>query len=88
MRFAAAGAARWYGAAALAATTPRPLNTPGLEVAAIGGLPWFTDTSSARLALAACCCWVCSTVGGICRSLAAARCAAVGWAVSPPWPPW
>jgi hypothetical protein len=42
----------------LAATTPRPLNTPGLEVAAIGGLPWFTDASSARLVLAACCCWV------------------------------
>jgi hypothetical protein len=46
---------RWYGAAALAATTPRPLNAPGLAVAAIGGLPWFTDARNARLVLAACC---------------------------------
>ena len=51
MRFAAAGASRWFGAAALAGTTPRPLNILGLEVAAIGGLPWFTVARSARL------CW-------------------------------
>jgi hypothetical protein len=50
MRFAAAGASRWFGAPALAGTTPRPLNTR-LEVAAIGGLPWFTEARSARL------CW-------------------------------
>jgi hypothetical protein len=33
-----------YGAPAdLAATTPFPLNSPGLAVAAIAGRPWFSD---------------------------------------------
>ena len=54
-RFAAgAGAGGWYGAAALAASTPWPLNTPGLGVAAIVGLPWFTDANRAWFLLAAC----------------------------------
>ena len=41
---------------ALASTTPLPLNSPGLEVAAIAGRPWFTDARSAWLVLAACTC--------------------------------
>ena len=77
----------WNGGAALAATTPEPLNTPGLAVAAIDGLPWFTDARSERLVLAACWCCVCSAVGWICVSAAAVRSAAVGWAVIPPLPP-
>ena len=41
-----------YDGAALAATTPRPLNSAGVAVAAIEGLPRFTDSYSPRLVLA------------------------------------
>jgi hypothetical protein len=49
--------------AALAATTPLLLKTPGLALAATVGFPWFTDASCARFVLAACSCCVCAAVG-------------------------
>jgi hypothetical protein len=77
-----------YGAPArLAAMTPRPLNSAGFGVAAIGGRPWFTDASSSRFVPAACSCCLCSEVGGTCRWRAAACCSGVGRAVIPPGPP-
>ena len=45
------------------AMTPAPVNTPGFTVAAIAGVPWFTDANRARLVLAACSCCVCRVVG-------------------------
>ena len=87
VRFAAAGAAAWYGAAALAATTPRPLSTPGLEVAAIGGLPWFADARSARLAAGGLL-LLCLFAGWRDMPLTGrSPFSAVGWRVSPPLPP-
>lgn len=44
--------------ASLAGVTSRPLNSPGLAVAAIGGLPMFTEARSCGLARAACTCCV------------------------------
>ena len=44
-----------YGAPAdLAATTPFPLNAPGLAVAAIAGRPWFADAKFCLFWLARC----------------------------------
>ena len=87
---AAFGFARVAGTAALpalAGTTPLPSNWPGLEVAAIAGLPWFTEASSALLVLAACSCWVCRGVAATCGWRAAACSCGVGLAVVPPVPP-
>ena len=86
--FAAAGrVAGTFTGAFLAATTPAPLNAPGLAVAAIGGFPWFSEANRERSWLAACSCCVCALVAAMCRSLAAASCCAVGRAVIPPVPP-
>ena len=50
-------AGAWYGApASLAATTECLLNSPGFSVAAIGGLPWFTEARNSRFPRAA---WIC-----------------------------
>ena len=38
-----------YGAAALAGTTPAPLNSPGFAVAATSGFPRFTEANWLRL---------------------------------------
>jgi hypothetical protein len=46
------GVGRYVGAD-FAATTPLPENSPGLVVAAIGGLPWLVEANSARFELAA-----------------------------------
>jgi hypothetical protein len=44
-----------YGAPAdLAATTPFPLNSPGLAVAAMAGRPWFADAKFCLFWLARC----------------------------------
>jgi hypothetical protein len=42
-----------FTGAFFAATTPAPLNAPGLAVAAIGGRPWFSEANSVRSRLAA-----------------------------------
>ena len=47
---------------AFAATTFRPLKTPGFGLAATLGCPWFTDASCARLVLAVCSCSLCALV--------------------------
>jgi hypothetical protein len=71
----------------LAATTPLPVNSPGFDVAAIAGVPWFTEARSALLVLAAVWCCVCAAVAGVCASLAAACSCGVGCADVPPVPP-
>src|SRR5208337_2213271 len=77
-----------YGApASLAATAPEPLNSPGFAVAATAGRPWFTDAKSSWFVLAACTCWVCIAVAGVCCWCIAVSSAAVGRAISPPSPP-
>src|SRR5437588_96060 len=42
-----------------AATTPLPANSPGLAVAAIVGVPWFSEASRALFSLAVRSCWSC-----------------------------
>lgn len=55
-----------YGAPAdLAVTTPFPLNTPGLAVAAIAGRPWFADAKFCLFWLARCSCRVCAANGSV-----------------------
>ena len=54
---------RFELAVLLAGTTPRPLNTPALALAATAGCPWFTDASCARFVPAACSCCICAVVG-------------------------
>jgi hypothetical protein len=54
---------RFELAVLLAGSTPRPLNTPALALAATAGCPWFTDASCARFVLAACSCCICAVVG-------------------------
>ena len=70
-----------------AATTPLPVNSPGLVVAAIAGRPWFSDASRALLALAVRSCWSCAGMAATCCSCAAASSSGVGRAVVPPLPP-
>ena len=66
--FAAAGrVAGTFTGAFLAATTPAPLNAPGLAVAAIGGFPWFSEANRVRSWLAIRSCCVCSLVAAMCR---------------------
>lgn len=60
---ALADGGRFGLAAALAATTPFPLKTPGFALAATVGCPWFTEANCARLVLAVCSCCICSEVG-------------------------
>jgi hypothetical protein len=47
-----------YCPPSFAGTTPRPVNEAGLEVAAMGGLPWFTEARSSWSVRAAWTCWV------------------------------
>ena len=68
-------------------TTPCPEKSPGLDVAAMAGLPWLTDANSERFVLAACTCCVCVVVGGMCCSCAQVSSCAVGLAIVPPVPP-
>src|SRR6516164_8577839 len=70
-----------------AATTPLPANSPGLAVAAIAGLPWFSEASSALFSLAVCSCWSCEGTAATCCSWAAACSSCVGRTVVPPDPP-
>ena len=73
--------------AAVAATAPRPENSPGRAVAATAGRPLFTEAKCARLALAVCSCWTCSEVAVMCRSRFAAISTDVARALIPPLPP-
>src|SRR6516162_5622389 len=71
----------------LAATTPLLANSPGLAVAAIVGLPWFSEASRALFSLAVRSCWSCEGTAATCCSCAAACSSCVGRTVVPPDPP-
>ena len=49
-----------------AATTPLPANSPGLVVAAIVGVPWFSEASRALFSLAVRSCWSCEAAAATC----------------------
>jgi hypothetical protein len=63
-----------------------PVNSPGFDVAAIAGVPWFTEARSALLVLVAVWCCVCAAVAGVCGSLSAACSCGVACADVPPVP--
>lgn len=75
------------GFSSLAATTPLPVNSPGLEVAATAGLPWFSEARRLLSELAVRSCWNCAGAAATCCSCAAASSSRVGRAVVPPLPP-
>jgi len=70
-----------------AATTPLPANSPGFAVAAIAGLPWFSDARRALFSLAVRSCWSCEGTAATCGSCVAACSSCVGRTVVPPDPP-
>src|SRR6266851_8583156 len=77
-----------YGAPAdLAATTPLPLNSPGLPVAATAGRPWFSDAKFCLSWLAMCSCRVCAASGSRWCSCSALSSSWLGRALTPPSPP-
>src|SRR5580704_16831648 len=77
-----------YGAPAdLAATTPLPLNSPGLAAAAIAGRPWFSDAKFCLFWLAMCSCRVCAASRWVWCSCCALSSSCVGRATTPPSPP-
>jgi hypothetical protein len=59
------------GFSSLAATTPLPVNSPGLEVAATAGRPWFSEARRLLSELAARSCWNCAGAAAACCSCAA-----------------
>src|ERR1700722_4327261 len=76
-----------YSPPACFAATKPDVKSPGLAVAAMGGLPWFAEARSSGLFRAACMCCVCASTGPTCCSLAKASCCALGRASTPPLPP-
>jgi hypothetical protein len=73
--------------AALAGTTASPLNSPGLAVAAMRGLPLLAETKADSVLPATRALRSWSLVGARCLSFAASSSAAVGLASTPLGPP-